>query len=292
MRYSHLTLQPDQASTCVGSCKMTIKLCLDTLFRDLNQIRQSNPVVHNITNWVVMPITANMLLALGASPIMAHAEEETAEIAQLSQALVLNIGTLDQSWIDAMAVAQKAALTTGIPIIFDPVGAGASRYRTETAKKILAQGVTLIRGNASEIMALENTQIKTKGVDSTQTSHEALSAAQFIAKKYQCTVVVSGKTDLIVNQDQYITLDYGTPLLTKVVGMGCTLTAIIAAFLSVNSNPLCAAMHAVALFGLLGELSEQQATGPGSFYTRLLDNLYTLKQTDLEPFVARSELSV
>lgn len=271
---------------------MTIKLCLDTLFRDLNQIRQSNPVIHNITNLVVMPITANLLLALGASPIMAHAEEEIPEIVQLSQALVINSGTLDKEWVNAIAVAQKAALNSGIPIIFDPVGAGASRYRTETAKKILAQGVTLIRGNASEIMALENEQIKTKGVDSTQASHQALPAAQLIAKKYHCTVVVSGKTDLIVTHDQTILLNYGTPLFTKVVGMGCTLTAIIAAFLSVNSNPLRAAMHAVALFGLLGELSEQQSTGPGSFYTRLLDNLYTLKQTDLEAFVARSEISL
>lgn len=270
---------------------MTIKLHLDALFRDLNQIRQNNPVIHNITNGVVMPITANLLLALGASPIMAHAKEETPEIVQLSQALVLNIGTLDKYWVDAMAVAQNAALAAGIPIIFDPVGAGASRYRTETAKKILAQGVTLIRGNASEIMALEDEQIKTKGVDSTQASQKALRTAQLIAKKYQCTVVVSGKTDFIVNQDQIILLHYGTPLLTKVVGMGCTLTAIIAAFLSVNSNSLLAARHAVSLFGLLGELSEQQSTGPGSFYTRLLDNLYTLKQADLEPFMARSALS-
>jgi hydroxyethylthiazole kinase len=148
---------------------MTINLCLDTLFRDLDKIRQTNPVIHNVTNLVVMPITANLLLALGASPIMAHAEEEIADIIQLSQALVINIGTLDKHWLNAIAIAQKTALMVGIPIIFDPVGAGASQYRTEAAKKILTQGVTLIRGNASEIMALENTQIKTKGVDSTQT---------------------------------------------------------------------------------------------------------------------------
>lgn len=271
---------------------MTIKLCVDDLFRDLNHIRQTNPVIHNITNLVVMPITANLLLALGASPIMAHAEEEIADIIELSQSLVINIGTLDQHWIDAIAVAQKTALTAGIPIVFDPVGTGASDYRTETAKKILARGVTLIRGNASEIMALENEQSKTKGVDSIQASHHALTAAQHIAKKYHCTVVVTGKTDLIVNQDQYLTLDYGTPLFTKVVGMGCSLTAIIASFLCVNSNPLSASLHAVALFGLLGELSEQHAAGPGSFYTQLIDNLYAIKQTDLEALLTRSTLSV
>ena len=271
---------------------MRTKFCLDALFRDLDKIRQANPVIHNITNLVVMPITANLLLALGASPIMAHAKQEIAEIIQLSQALVINIGTLDENWLDAIADAQKMALEAGIPIVFDPVGAGASRYRTETALKILQRGVSLIRGNASEIMALLDANIKTKGVDSTQASHDALAAATFIANQYHCVVVVSGKTDLIVGADQSLSLDYGTPLLTKVVGMGCSLTALIASFLTINPDPFLASVHAMALFGLLGELAEQQSTGPGSFHSTLLDKLYTLKQTDLEPFISPSRLSL
>jgi hydroxyethylthiazole kinase len=271
---------------------MKTKFCLDALFRDLNNIRQANPVIHNITNLVVMPTTANLLLALGASPIMAHAKEEIAEIIQLSQVLVINIGTLDENWLDAIAVAQKKALEANMPIVFDPVGAGASRYRTKTALKILQNGVSLIRGNASEIMALLDSTVKTKGVDSTQTSQAALAAATFIANTYHCVVVVSGKTDLIVDAHGSLTLDYGTPLFTKVVGMGCSLTALIASFLAVNADPFLAAVHTVGLFGLVGELTAQQSTGPGSFYSKLLDNLATIKQTDLEPLISRSPLTL
>ena len=261
------------------------EIALDKLFYDLEQIRQKNPVIHNISNFVVMPITANLLLALGASPIMAHAQEELVDILTLSQSLVINIGTLDENWLNAIVAAQRIALQADIPIVFDPVGAGASRYRTETAKKILEQGVQVIRGNASEIMALVDSRIKSKGVDSNQRSENALSSARQLAKKYHCIVVVSGKIDLIVNEDRYVMLAYGTPLFTKVVGMGCSLTAIIASFLTVNPDPFLAAIHAMAIFGLTGELAAKKALGPGSFYTELLDTLYQLKATDLEPFI-------
>lgn len=266
--------------------------CLDALFRDLDKIRQTNPVIHNITNLVVMPITANLLLALGSSPIMAHAQQEIAEIIQLSQALVINIGTLDENLLETIAFAQKKALDADIPIVFDPVGAGASRYRTQTSLEILQRGVTLIRGNASEIMTLHDANIKTKGVDSTQSSHDALKAATFIADTYHCVVVVSGKTDLIVNASNSLMLDYGTPLFTKVVGMGCSLTALIASFLTVNRDFFLAAVHTMALFGLVGELTAPQSTGPGSFYTKLLDNLANVKKTDLEPFISPSSLAL
>jgi hydroxyethylthiazole kinase len=254
---------------------------LDTIFTDLIQIRHSNPVIHNISNLVVMPIIANCLLALGASPIMAHAQQELADILQLSQALAINIGTLDKHWLASIHSAQKTALQFNVPIVFDPVGAGASAYRTETAKKILAQGVQVLRGNATEIMALNNLPIKTKGVDSLESSEHALSSAIQLAKQYQCIVVVSGQTDLVVHADHYVTLSYGTPLFTKVVGMGCSLTAIIASFLAVNAHAFSACVHAVALFALVGELVAQTATGPGSFYSQLLDKLYTLQASDL-----------
>lgn len=271
---------------------ITDKIALDKLFSDLTRIRRTNPVIHNLSNLVVMPITANLLLALGASPIMAHAKEELTEILQISQSLVINIGTLDEKWLSAIKKAQETALQLKIPIVLDPVGAGASCYRTEAAIKILERGVTLIRGNASEIMALQNSNIKTKGVDSTQASRDALEAATSIAKKYHCVVVVSGKTDLIANENHYVMLDYGTPLFTKVVGMGCSLTAIIASFLTVNPDSFLAAIHAMALFGCVGELAKQQSIGPGSFYTKLLDTLYTIKQTDLEPLISRSQLPI
>lgn len=271
----------DHLASFQSSQTINSRFTLDKLLLDLSLIRQSNPLIHNITNLVVMPITANILLSLGASPLMAHAEEELPEIIQLAQALVINIGTLDKNWVAMIQIAQQAALKRGIPIVFDPVGAGASRYRTETALNILNQGVDVIRGNASEIMALQDTHIITKGVDSQQLSSDALLSARNLAKKYQCIVAISGKIDFIVSATQQLDLDYGTVLLTKVVGMGCSLTAIIASFLAVNADNYAAVVNAMALMGLVGEIAEKKATGPGSFYTQLLDTLYYIQKKDL-----------
>ena len=266
-------------------CALSPAFTLESLFHDLVLIRQTNPLIHNISNLVVMPITANILLALGAAPIMAHAKQELSDIIQLAQSLVINIGTLDKPWIASIKIGQEAALKCGIPIVLDPVGAGSSRYRTKTALKILKRGVHIIRGNASEIMALTDATIKTKGVDSMQTSVNALASARTLAKKYHCIVVISGKIDFVISATQTVALNYGTPLLTKVVGMGCSLTAIIASFLTVNTDAFAASVHATALMGLVAEYAEKKSTGPGSFYTQLLDSLYSVQKTDLQPFI-------
>ena len=266
-------------------CALSPAFTLESLFHDLVLIRQTNPLIHNISNLVVMPITANILLALGAAPIMAHAKQELSDIIQLAQSLVINIGTLDKPWIASIKIGQKAALKCGSAIVFEPVGAGSSRYRTETALKILKRGVHIIRGNASEIMALTDATIKTKGVDSMQTSVNALASARTLAKKYHCIVVISGKIDFVISATQTVALNYGTPLLTKVVGMGCSLTAIIASFLTVNTDAFAASVHATALMGLVAEYAEKKSTGPGSFYTQLLDSLYSVQKTDLQPFI-------
>lgn len=254
---------------------------LESLWYDVNLIRQTNPLIHNITNWVVMPTTANILLALGASPIMAHAPEELDDIIQRAQALVINIGTLDETCLAAIQKAQQAALKQHIPIIFDPVGAGASRYRTTSALSILQRGVDVIRGNASEIMALLDTSIITQGVDSSQASENALVSAKILAQQYACVVVVSGKIDFIVNQANTVALDYGTPLLTKVVGMGCSLTAIIASFLAINHDHSQASIHAMTWMGLMSEIAEKKSNGPGSFYAHLLDSFYTAQKNEI-----------
>lgn len=239
-----------------------------------------------------MPTTANMLLALGAAPIMAHAQEELEDIIHLAQALVINIGTLDQTWLAAIEKAQLAALKRGIPIVFDPVGAGASTYRTAAALSIIKRGVTVIRGNASEIMALLDTSITTKGVDTTQASSNAVTSAQTLAQQYQCIVVVSGKIDFIVNEAMSVALDYGTPLLTKVVGMGCSLTAMIASFLAVNPHRFNAAVHAMAWMGLVSEITEKKSHGPGSFYTQLLDSLYTVQKDQIQSLLKKTSVVV
>ena len=257
----------------------------------MDLIRQIHPLIHNITNLVVMPTTANFLLALGAAPIMAHAQEELVEIIQLAQALVINIGTPDETWLAAIKQAQRAALKRNIPIVFDPVGAGASRYRTQASLTIIQRGIDVIRGNASEIMALLDTSITTKGVDSTQISSHALASAQTLAEQYRCIVVVSGQIDFIVSATQTIALNYGTPLLTKVVGMGCSLTAMIASFLAINPERLKACVHAMAWMGLVSEYAEKKSTGPGSFYSQLLDSLYSVQKNDLQVFI-KSTISV
>lgn len=258
---------------------------LESLFHDLALIRQTKPLIHNISNLVVMPITANVLLALGAAPMMAHAKQELKDIIQLANSLVINIGTLDKTWVSSIKIAQKAALKRGIPIVLDPVGAGSSRYRTQTALNIIKKGVHIIRGNASEIMALSDAKIKTNGVDSVQASVNALASAKTLAKKYHCIVVISGKADFVVSATRVLGLDYGIPLLSKVVGMGCSLTAIIASFLAVNADAFAASVHATALMGLVAEAAEKKSTGPGSFYTELLDSLYSVQKADLQPFI-------
>ncbi|MFZ0219698.1 MAG: hydroxyethylthiazole kinase [Candidatus Aquirickettsiella sp.] len=255
---------------------------LEALFHDVDLIRKTQPLIHNITNLVVMPITANMLLALGAAPIMAHAHEELDDIIQLAQALVINIGTLDKTWLISIEQAQRAAIKRGIPIVLDPVGAGASTYRTTAALTIIKRGVDVIRGNASEIMALLDTSIISKGVESSQVSENAVTSAQILAQQYQCVVVISGKIDFIVSESLTIALNYGTPLLTKVVGMGCSLTALIASFITVNPDRFNAAVHAMAWMGLVSEYAEKKAKGPGSFYNQLLDSFYAVQKHELQ----------
>lgn len=266
----------------LSSTSSTRAFTLESLFRDVDQIRQIQPLIHNITNWVVMPTTANMLLALGAAPIMAHAQEELDDIIQIAQALVINIGTLDNHWLSCIEHAQLAALKRGIPILLDPVGAGASTYRTTSALAIIERGVDIIRGNASEIMALRDSSIKTKGVDTLHASENALSAAFALAQQYQCIVVISGKIDFIVSASSSVALDYGTPLLTKVVGMGCSLTAMIASFVTVNPDQFSACIHAIAWMGLVSEVAEKKSNGPGSFYNYLLDSLYAVQKKDIQ----------
>ncbi len=239
--------------------------------RVLLAVKQQSPLIHNITNLVVMNTSANMLLAMGASPLMAHAVEEMDDIVSLSHALVLNMGTLDATWVNAMQRAQAQALKLKKPIVFDPVGAGASSYRTQTAKAIVQAGVTVLRGNASEIMSLCDERIISKGVDSSCGSEQALQAARHLSNHYQCCVVISGETDYIVAQDALYKVEGGDALLTQVTGMGCSATAMIAACCAVESSASIAATSAMTLMAQAAEEAVLLSAGPGSFYPALLD---------------------
>ena len=252
------------------------------VWADVEAIRAQAPLVHNITNYVVMNTTANALLALGASPVMAHAEEEVEEMAALAHALVLNIGTLSPPWVDAMVRAGRAARRKGIPIVLDPVGAGATRFRNAAAERLLRDAPpAVIRGNASEIRALSTAEQGTKGVDSSHASEEALDAAQALARRYGCVVSVSGATDLIVSADAVIRVSNGDPMMPRVTGLGCTASALTGAFAAVNPSPLDAAAHAMAVMGIAGELAAARAAGPGSFQMHFLDALHLLRASDV-----------
>ncbi len=253
-----------------------------SIWSDVVTIRKDAPLVHNITNYVVMNTTANALLAIGASPVMAHACEEVEEMVGIARALVINIGTLSKQWIEAMLKAGTAARQKGIPIVLDPVGAGATKLRTDTAHRLLVETTpTIIRGNASEIRALYSAEAATKGVDSTHSSEEAFEAAVALSEKYRCTVCVSGAVDVLVNDNSVVKIFNGHPLMPKVTGLGCTATALIGAFAAVNPSTLQAAAHAMAVMGIAGELAANKANGPGTLQLYFLDALYKLEESDI-----------
>lgn len=240
-------------------------------------VRTQSPLVQNITNYVVMNNSANALLAIGASPVMAHWVREMEEMTAIAGALVINIGTLDDTWIEGMLAAGKAASRRGTTIVLDPVGAGATSQRTETALKIIEEcHPTLIRGNASEIMALVDARVKSKGVDSCASSDDALASAKQLALETGSVVVISGQTDYITDGTQVYTVEGGHPSMTLVTGMGCTSSALVGAFAAVEPNAMVAATAAMAVMSLAGERAVAYSRGTGSLQVNFLDELSNL----------------
>jgi len=253
------------------------------IWEDLQAIRNSSPLIHNITNYVVMETTANALLAIGASPVMAHAVDEMDELIALANCLVINIGTLSPPWIKGMLRALKAAKEKGIPVVLDPVGAGATSYRTETSHALLDLGaVSVIRGNASEIASLCGSHGGTRGVDSLLCPIDCQSQAKILAEKSDAVVWMSGPTDIVTDGHTIVFIENGHPLMTKVTGMGCTASAVTGAFLAVNPDPLLASAHAAIAIGIAGEIAAENASGPGSFKLLFIDALHSLSLNTLE----------
>lgn len=244
----------------------------------LELVRKNALLVHNITNFVVMNSTANILLAMGASPVMAHAPDEVEDMARLSSALVLNIGTLDRPWIDAMILAGKAANSKGIPVILDPVGAGATRFRTESSRRILSEcRVDVVRGNASEVLALWDSTVSTRGVESSLSlSGQAADDVARIARENSLVLAISGEVDLVTDGKETFLIRNGHALMTRVTGMGCGLSAVTGAFCAANpDHPARSAAAAFGFYGLCGEKAAAVSEKPGSFFTAFLDQLYS-----------------
>jgi len=254
-----------------------------SIFKDVEAIRKNAPLVHNITNYVVMNTTANALLAIGASPVMAHAMPEVEDMAGIAGALVINIGTLSDSWIAAMFKAAKRAKKRQIPIVIDPVGAGATQYRTTTARELIQASVpSIIRGNGSEIMALCEQDITTKGVDSTSASDQAIGAATALVRKFDCVVCVTGEIDYIVSSKAMIQVKNGHAMMPSVTGLGCTATALCGAFAAINPDYDKAAAHAMAVMGIAGEMAARNSRGPGSLQVNFIDALYQLSEAHIK----------
>jgi len=248
----------------------------------LARIRQARPVVHSIPNYVVMNSTANVLLTMGASPIMAHAPEEMEDISVISNALVVNIGTLSKPWIESMHFACRLAHIKEKPIVLDPVGAGATKLRTDTACNMIKDTLpTVIRGNASEILSLSPQGGTTRGVDSMHSVDEAVEAARSTARSLGTVISVTGERDLVTDGKRSLVVRGGTPLMGTVTGTGCAASVIVGAFLAVEKDVVLAAASGLAFFKLAGEKAAAAAQSPGSFWVQVLDALYTITSKDL-----------
>lgn len=271
------------------------KIDAAALWADLQAVRRQAPLVHNITNFVVMNYSANALLAVGASPVMAHAQEEVKDMVGIAQALVLNIGTLEPDWIEAMRMALQTARARGVPVVLDPVGAGATPYRNAAIAELLRSGApSVVRGNGSEVMSVAGLAAATRGVDSAASSGEALDAARALARDLQAVVCISGADDHIVDAGgRWATLSNGHPWMTKVTGVGCSASAIVGAFCAVQPDRWRATLAAMAVLGVVGELAAERTqaagAGVGRLQIELLDGLQLLDEAG---FASRLKLQV
>jgi len=251
---------------------------------DLAAIRERKPLVHQITNYVVMNETANATLALGALPVMAHAREEVEEMVGLASALVLNIGTLSEHWIEAMLAAGRAASARGIPVVLDPVGAGATAYRTDTARRILDEvRVTVLRGNPGEVATLVGAKAEVRGVESMSIGLEPAALAREAARGLGLVASVTGPIDNVSDGERSLAVANGHPLLAAVTGTGCISSALTGCFLAAKPDePLEAAAEALAALGVAAEDAAGDAAGPGTFHARLYDALAALDPETLD----------
>ncbi|WP_461208278.1 hydroxyethylthiazole kinase [Desulfocurvus sp. DL9XJH121] len=278
-----------------------------SIYADLEKVRAAAPLVHNITNFVAMNNTANALLCLGASPIMAHAIEELDDLIAISGSLVLNIGTLSPMWIESMIEAGIAAQKRGVPVLLDPVGAGASSLRTVTALSILREcAPAVIRGNASEILALctaldaaspehlraaaSGNLTGPKGVDSAHSGEGLVGVARDLATCCDCAVVVSGPVDIVADSEHCILVKGGSALMPKVTAMGCTASAVVGAFAAVEQDPLRAAVSGMAVMSAAGDAAGKKAEGPGTLQLHFYDALYNLDAGQIASSIVLEEV--
>lgn len=270
-------------SDCRRKKETSMPLTLSGIWTDITAIRKKSPLIYSITNFIVMNSTANALLALGASPVMAHAEQEIDDMIAVADALAINIGTLSDHWVKSMFRAAESARKRNIPIVIDPVGADTSSYRVQTVRDLIAAvPPRILRGNLPEIMAILDKRPEIELSDADGATKTAVDEAGALSRKHNGMVVcISGETDYIVSGEETLKVRHGHPLMTRVAGMGCTATALCAAFASVNDDYLVAAARAMAVMGIAGEIAAEVSAGSGSMQINFLDTLYKLSKVDI-----------
>ncbi|MBO9606843.1 MAG: hydroxyethylthiazole kinase [Paenibacillaceae bacterium] len=258
---------------------------LQTIANVLDNVRRTNPLVHSMTNVVVTNFTANGLLALGASPIMAYAKEEVADIARISGAVVLNIGTLNETEVAAMKLAGAAANAHGVPVVLDPVGAGATAYRTDVSRALMSElAVSILRGNAAEVANVVGQAWQIKGVDAGESAGgSVVELAQEAARRLNTVAVVTGKDDIVSDGARTFVVRGGDAILTRVTGTGCLLTSVIGAFAAVEPDRTFAAVAALVVYSVAAEIAAARTKeqGPGSFQIEFLNQLALVSPADV-----------
>jgi hydroxyethylthiazole kinase len=243
----------------------------------LEKVREQKPVIHHLTNWVTIYDCAQVVKTLGASPVMAHAKEEAAEMAQIASALVLNIGTLTTDFVESMKLAARSANAKGIPVVLDVCGAGATRLRDQKCLELLDEArIDVIKGNASEIARIAGQTVQTRGVDSTEVAADMVSLAQSLACARKATVVVTGKVDIVTDGRKLYRIKNGHPFMTRVVGTGCMAGSVIGTFAAVERDLCVAATCGLVCYEIAAEVAAQDAPGPATFKANLFDSLYNL----------------
>ncbi|MBW2975726.1 hydroxyethylthiazole kinase [Candidatus Woesearchaeota archaeon] len=248
----------------------------------LKRIKEQKPLIHHITNWVTIYDCANIVRAIGALPVMAHAKEEAADMSKISSALVLNIGTLTVELIESMKLAGKAANEKGIPVILDAVGVGATKLRDDKALELLNElKIDIIKGNASEIAKLAGIQVQTKGVESAKVESDLIELAKKLANERKSVVVITGTEDIATDGNDVYICKNGHDMMGRIVGTGCMVASVIASFAAVEKDYAQAAASALVCFGIAGELASRNSTGPGSYKRSFYDEIYNLNETDI-----------
>ena len=245
---------------------------LETSMNSLEELKAKNPLVHCITNYVSMDIAANTLLAVGASPAMIHTPEESGDFSPVAGALTVNIGTISPNWLEGMEKAIEAANKAKVPWVLDPVAHFATPYRQTSIARLISLEPSVVRGNASEILALQGEETEAKGVDSQEGVETALNASKKLAKKHNCTIFVTGETDIITDGVRVTRVSGGSSFMSSVTAIGCSLTCLVGAFTAIT-DPYTASVSAATLFAEAGHKAKLSADGPGSFRTHFIDQL-------------------